>query len=315
MQLGPFDQQLLDVAEGKFTKLENDLATELVQKFQDLKIEPQKPECREESFVICAGLLIDKGANINCQDPDNETPLIKAASQGNLKFVQLLLSKGANLGLDQGRSQTALHAACSSNALNVSMWLLNKNPLILTHQDKRKCLALHYAIHNPLLVAKLLDLGSPVDAQCLFGDTALHYAVKCGAPRQTLVTLLDHGADYSLKNDDGQTALSAAVQLNAYPELIGLLLEKDTALQLKAKELSLAAKLQFLLGSCRYSKYSPMQPVTILPVEICQEICLLVNYRDFQKQAFENLKVQQLQKASATLPNLNDIKKAAFSFQ
>ncbi len=42
-------------------------------------------------------ILLDAGADIDMQDMDGDTPLIVAASEGNIQIVDLLLSRGASL--------------------------------------------------------------------------------------------------------------------------------------------------------------------------------------------------------------------------
>jgi len=55
-------------------------------------------------------LLLDKGANINAQDIFGRTPLMTAASAGNLDMATLLLSRGANTEIGNGKDNSPLLA-------------------------------------------------------------------------------------------------------------------------------------------------------------------------------------------------------------
>lgn len=290
MSLGPLDRQLLEVAQGKQIEFDDDITEQLTAQFQALSFQEQGEDLRQAQFRLCVSTLLEKGANIDCEEPETlETPLIKAAFSGLFQVVNLLLEKGAKLGLNKERTQTALHAACSMGHFPIAQLLIKTNQALVHHQDKRKAIALHYAVNHPQLVAFLIDSGSDVDAQCMFSNTVLHHAAKVGAPLQTLIILLAHGANYTLENSDGQSAFDAVKQLNAYPELIALLEDKERALTLKAKEMSVQAKVLFLLGSC-YVQESSSSPVTMLPFEMCHQICSLVGYHNFRKEAYEALK-------------------------
>jgi ankyrin repeat protein len=67
-----------------------------------------------------AQLLIDKGAEINIQSTNNKlTPLLNACKANNINLVQLLLHKGANINVKDNQNNTLLHYACETN--NIEM--------------------------------------------------------------------------------------------------------------------------------------------------------------------------------------------------
>lgn len=52
-------------------------------------------------------VLIEAGADIDCQDNKKWTPLMIAAMQGNYKVVNCLVKNGANMGLEDIQGKTA----------------------------------------------------------------------------------------------------------------------------------------------------------------------------------------------------------------
>ena len=59
-----------------------------------------------------------RGADIECVDKDNYTPLLLAASEGHTHVVQLLLEKGANLKKKDTQEKTAIFVAAEENCVD-----------------------------------------------------------------------------------------------------------------------------------------------------------------------------------------------------
>ncbi len=285
------NKKLLDACGDKLPELDEATAEALLQKCSQIGLTRENLDFNHKALLLYVTMLLEQKPDVNCHDPENgETPLIKSAMQCNFGLAQILLDSGAAVNLTDRNLGTALHAAAASNSFELASLLLERkaNHLAL---DNRRMLPLHYSIHCPQLVGLLLQLGSAVDAQCIFGNTTLHIAAKFGAPIETLIILLAHGADYTIENSDKQTALTAANQLSAYPQLMALLAQKDNALKLKSKELSVQAKVSFLLGRDD-SGCAMTQTSSSFPAEMFRQICLLVNYKSFERRAFEQLKEQ-----------------------
>ena len=68
--------------------------------------------------LVCKLLLRGKykgrGANINLQGADGQTPLMDASMLGHFDVLRLLLSRGADQGLQSDDGSTALHLAVAS---------------------------------------------------------------------------------------------------------------------------------------------------------------------------------------------------------
>jgi Ankyrin repeats (3 copies) len=72
-----------------------------------------------------AQLLIEKGADIEFKDENDITPLICAASSGNLELVKILISSGANPFEFDGHERTAIHSAAEEGYQEVVEYLSN----------------------------------------------------------------------------------------------------------------------------------------------------------------------------------------------
>ena len=60
------------------------------------------------SYATCK-ILIENGAEINCLDNDNRTPLMLGSKLGNLKCIELLLSHNCEIDQVDCHGNTALH--------------------------------------------------------------------------------------------------------------------------------------------------------------------------------------------------------------
>lgn len=67
--------------------------------------------------------LIASGANVDARQPGWRTPLMLAATTGNLSGVRLLLESGADAGLKDSNDQTARMLALANGYLDVAMLL------------------------------------------------------------------------------------------------------------------------------------------------------------------------------------------------
>ncbi|MBL6761391.1 MAG: ankyrin repeat domain-containing protein [PS1 clade bacterium] len=59
----------------------------------------------------------------------------------------------------------------------------------------------------PIDVAHCLDRGADAAARDWLGNTPLHYAAGNNETPAIIITLLEHGANSKIKNNDGKTAL------------------------------------------------------------------------------------------------------------
>ena len=95
-------------------------------------------------YVAIIRFMLERGADINRQCADGNTPLIDAAIMGETEAVNLLLCHGAVVDLTNKKHQTALHAACFQ-AHEGAVRLLLAAGASTTLEDSRGCRAMDLA--------------------------------------------------------------------------------------------------------------------------------------------------------------------------
>ena len=161
-------------------------------------------------------LLLEKGANIEAKDQDQQTALLIAAEGGYESVVRLLLEKGANIEAKDGLQQTALSTAAYFGHEAVVRLLLEKGANTEA-KDQSGTTALLVAADRgyEAVVRLLLGKGADINAKDKYGESALMKAAssRCGWPKATVQVLLEKRADIKAQDKDGKTALDKAVRV------------------------------------------------------------------------------------------------------
>jgi len=143
-------------------------------------------------------MLLDSGANPDMQlffRPANvrgstntrgSTPLIRAATNGDLEVVQLLLEHGADPTLYMADRQTPIHAVLAGRS---------------AEPDALELIRILYTAGTDVDVVALVNHREEIR-----GGTALHYAVR-KRYKEVIKALASYGIDMNLKDQDGLTAL------------------------------------------------------------------------------------------------------------
>lgn len=147
-----------------------------------------------------------------------DTALHIAVQQNNLASLRFVLEQGANQAIANSNQITPIELAAEAEKWDCVQLLLEFNHT--PHHDKPRIASLHLeqalliAIKksNYAIVKLLLEQHAPFDKwNSEFGNIALHLAVKHNEKNPDIVSLLlDHGADYHLKNKAGKTILEVA---------------------------------------------------------------------------------------------------------
>ncbi|XP_031619747.1 serine/threonine-protein phosphatase 6 regulatory ankyrin repeat subunit B-like isoform X2 [Contarinia nasturtii] len=88
-------------------------------------------------------LLISRGANINAEDKDKQTPLHVAARMGNKKVAELLISHGANINAEDKDKETPISKATKNGQKEMAELLINHGANIINAIDKDEQTPLH----------------------------------------------------------------------------------------------------------------------------------------------------------------------------
>jgi ankyrin repeat protein len=188
--------------------------------------------------------LLNHGADINAQTDEGVTPLMYAAQNGNLEVVKILVLNGADVNLinidnvpalmsavqmqheeivdyllqegakpdvaDKNQVTSLMYAAAYDYFVIADMLLYyGANPLLQDYTGNDACMVACY--NNNLDIAGLLLFnGVPIDTSDLSGNTPLMIAAQRGYD-VLCDSLLLWGANPSLRNKNGYTALALAV--------------------------------------------------------------------------------------------------------
>ncbi len=178
------------------------------------------PQARGETLLQTAAaegklavvkLLLNNGAAVDGLQQPGLTALHYAAGNGHKAIVDLLLSKGAKPGAESGGGVTPLHLAARKGYESVAKALLAAGAPVnakATANDQRD---------NP---------GSTLTYPIIWaGQTPLHLAASAGYAG-LVELLLAKGADPSVVDSSGRTALSYAVEKHSQPVVQALVAAK-----------------------------------------------------------------------------------------
>jgi ankyrin repeat protein len=150
-----------------------------------------------------------QGAGQNNVINEGATPFMRASLSGDLEIMGILLEAGANPALAtaerEGEEYTDLCYVATPSGLTTSLMVaagVGWRPGITRGRDADAIEAIK------LIMSK--DPSADINAANQAGDTALHGAVIRGAP-MIVEFLLSQGADRTLKNNYGWTALDVAM--------------------------------------------------------------------------------------------------------
>lgn len=140
-----------------------------------------------EANLAVINLLIERGANLEAQNPSERTPLHLAIDEGDQEIIRLIIQKSKNVEIPDDQGLTALHVATLRQNEEAMKLLINK-PARLDAKDKEGCTALHHAIRNEKsdasscksIVTLLLNGYAPINAVNANKETPLHWATIYG---------------------------------------------------------------------------------------------------------------------------------------
>ncbi|CAG9819940.1 unnamed protein product [Phaedon cochleariae] len=170
--------------------------------------------------------------NVNLTTKDDETALHCAAQYGHTNVVSLLLQHACDPGIRNCRGETALELAAQYGRLDTVELLVRTDPSLIqclkrtTPDTVFPHTPLHLASRNghKAVVEVLLRAGFSVNMRTKAG-TALHEAALCGKV-DVVRTLLEHGANTSIRNVKNFTVMDLLNQFNTAPasqEIINIL--------------------------------------------------------------------------------------------
>lgn len=171
----------------------------------------------EEGRVEQAQTLLKRGANLNVVHQGGWTPLIWSISMEKFEITHLFLDLGANSHITDKNQQSALHHACGHGRDDLVLRLAQKRidlALSVDVVDNKGCTPLHLAASwkdNASTCALLMDLGADPNRLNSSRQSPFHLAATLGRAESCRAFLV-RGADFSLKDQNGDDVLAAALR-------------------------------------------------------------------------------------------------------
>jgi len=151
---------------------------------------------------------------LNARDHNGNTPLMWAASQGNEQLVELLVDQGAAVNMQNFVGETALILAAARGLDKICTLLVeNGGDSRLSTIDGTTPLHLATSGGHLGVIKTLMTHGAFVNSQDEEGDSPLHYAVREGKKEIVEFLVKNCGADSGLRNEDLETPLDLANDL------------------------------------------------------------------------------------------------------
>ena len=154
--------------------------------------------------------LIKMGADINCHDENQSTPIIIATDFNKIESVKAILKHSPLLDEFTIYSETALLIAVKNNYLDIAEELIRAGAKIdLT--DSKRAAPLYYAslYGYAEMTDMLLYYDAPVDIKTDDGFSALHAAIHSGYVEITDI-LIENGANMESRDNEGNTPFLVA---------------------------------------------------------------------------------------------------------
>ena len=171
--------------------------------------------------------FIGRGWDVNAENRNGYTPLLAAASDGQVAMAKILLSYGADVNQQYYYGRTSLHRAAWEGHVGITELLL-ANGADVDAQDLNRGTPLHRAMHRTHVevVKLLLVKGASVNARIGVGGGGgmpLHTAIRIGNTK-VVQLLLTHGADANAKDGHrGYRPVKLALDLGGREDIIELL--------------------------------------------------------------------------------------------
>ena len=159
--------------------------------------------------VPVVGNLIYRGMNPNTPTEKGEPALVFAVRSGAPKTVAFLLKQpGIQLDATNIADETALMLAANANDLASANLLIEAGASV----NRPNWTPLHYAASkgHTEMMRILIENDAYIDAESPNGTTPLMMAAYYATPKAVKL-MLEEGADPTLQNKDGQTALDMAL--------------------------------------------------------------------------------------------------------
>ena len=171
--------------------------------------------------------LIKYGADVNAVNKSGKTPLLLSCFYGQQDSVKLLLGAGADPTISDEQGFSCLHAAVDGRCNKAMLQTLIDHGAHTDakRQDGTTALLAACRTGQSESVMFLLEAGADVNIVKPDGNTCLYLAIHGHCSKETVLKMIEQGVNVNVLNNNGQTALLLAC-LTAQEPYVKPLLEK-----------------------------------------------------------------------------------------
>lgn len=149
--------------------------------------------------VTIMKMLLDSGADTECENLNGMTPLLDACKEGRFKEVEILLKYDAYLRAKSYSRTSTLHFAVDANSLDIVQLLLEKGLDVDTRNERDETPLMHAVTNNNdnlEMIGLLIDRGADIDATS--DNFGVFYLAVSSFSYTVIEYLLESGADWSI---------------------------------------------------------------------------------------------------------------------
>ena len=161
--------------------------------------------CSKETLQV----IVEHGADVNATNKYNETALLVACQKLNADAINVLLSVRADPTIADYEGYTCLHhGGCSKE--NLQAMIDHGADVNATNKMNQTALLLACQKRNSDAMRVLLNSDANPNIADVKGDTLLHNAIQKHVSKETLQSVIDHGADVNLTQGEGGVEISTS---------------------------------------------------------------------------------------------------------
>ena len=178
--------------------------------------------CNKETLQA----IINHGSNVNATAEDCLTPLMFACHEGNVEALNVLLNAGADPNMADSNGGTLIHLSVVRGCSKETLQTIIDHGADVNATDNNNLTTLMLACQkgNDEIINLLFNARADPNIHDTAGETLIHHAFAQGCSKETLQTIIKHGADVNATNKDNITALMLACK-HSSEEAINILLD------------------------------------------------------------------------------------------